>query len=923
MKMRIVVPLVSCLLLFVCAAHADLKVDFTQSGGPVQGGCQGYLAVHENSGTFTSQNYAAFGTTVSVTPSWPNTTDNRVQQCIDRGDNFDNSWDNSAGDLDLVTDWIGIDTRTGNGGNGDWNGSVGSPTYMLLTIGGLPAGDYLWTSFHHDTEHVYGPFAVWVSTDGGSSFTQLADGLMTDGTAGGNPDSQATEHGPDAYTLPSTYTTSFMANGTDDVVMRFAPYSAIAVHRQIWGMNAFVLRSQNPCFNVAPVVDGPETASVYVGETLFIDVEASDDGLPYIEGCNPEDPGTGTPYGLDYQWSQVSGPAPAQIDPLSGDVQDVNVGFQLPGTYELLLEVTDGPLGPAPEAGKRSEFRLTVEVIRTLDGDIDLTGTVDYHDLDILADQWLDECGQSGYCADLDGSGRVAGGDLALLSSNWRVQNTKVLINEFVASNRNSLMDGDGESSDWIELYNAGDEPVSLAGWFLTDNEGTPKKWPFPAGTVLGDGDYLVVFASNQEIDTYVDSKGYLHTNFAVEKSGGYLALVNPAGRVMHEYADYPPQERDISYGMWFSVFRYFALPTPEKANEQAFLGFTDKTSHSHSRGFYDEPFSLRIFCDTSDAVIRYTLDGSEPTEQHGTIYDASTPIMVTTTVHVRSVAFKAGLRPAKVTTHSYIFPDDVAHQPPDPPGWPSDWGYSSDARAVVPSDYEMDQRVVSTTLPGYSIRDALLDIPTVSISMNPADFISDATGIYANPQSRWERKCSIEYFFPDNTTGFQHDCKIEVHGNASRRPYRMQKHSLRLTFTSLYGPAKLNYPLFGESGVETFNQLVLRASFTDSWGLVSWSSSRYRPNDSQYIRDVWMKESLAAMGQPSSRGNFVHLYVNGLYFGIHNLTERLKGDFFADHLGGEPEHWEINEDLSSPDSRWNAMMAIDPATPAGYAQIQ
>jgi hypothetical protein len=234
-----------------------------------------------------------------------------------------------------------------------------------------------------------------------------------------------------------------------------------------------------------------------------------------------------------------------------------------------------------------------------------------------------------------------------------------------------------------------------------------------------------------------------------------------------------------------------------------------------------------------------------------------------------------------------------------------------------------MDPRVVENTQPGYSVREALLDIPTVSISMHPDDFISDPTGIYANPQSRWERKCSVEYILPDGAEGFQHDCKVEIHGNASRRPYRMQKHSLRLTFTSLYGPPKLQYPLFPESDVEEFNQIVLRASFTDSWGLVSWSSSsRYRPNDSQYIRDVWMKESLGDMGQPSSHGSFVHLYVNGLYFGIHNLTERFGDDFLADHLGGEPEDWQINEDLSSPPARWHAMMAVDPSTTAGYLRI-
>ncbi|UCD49516.1 MAG: CotH kinase family protein [Phycisphaerales bacterium] len=499
------------------------------------------------------------------------------------------------------------------------------------------------------------------------------------------------------------------------------------------------------------------------------------------------------------------------------------------------------------------------------------------------------------------------------------------MISEFVASNRKGLADGDGNTPDWIELYNHGAEPVSLDGWCLTDDEDNLRKWPFPPGTLLGAGGYLVVFASSQPEDDYVDQQGFLHTNFALDKDGEYLALVDGSGGVVHEFAPaFPTQAADTSYGIWQGQERYFEQPTPGSANRQPFLGLVARTVHSQARGFYDQPFELEISCDTPGTVIRYTLDGSEPTEQTRRLHDPNDPILITTTTHVRSLASKPGWRSAPVTTHSYIFVDDVAQQPADPPGWPTDWGYSSDAGAIVPADYEMDPRVVNSTLPGYSMREALLDIPTMSISMHPDDFISDATGIYANPQSRWERKCSVEYIFPDGDKGFQYDCKVEIHGNASRRPYRMQKHSLRLTFTSQYGPSKLEYPLFSDSDVEEFNQLVLRASFTDSWALVSWSSStRYRPNDSQYIRDVWMKDSLRDMGQPSSHGRFVHLYVNGLYFGIHNLTERVGEDFFASHLGGAPEDWEVNEDLSSPRSRWNAMLAIDPSTPAGYAQMQ
>jgi hypothetical protein len=243
---------VLCLAMTV-SVQAQLKVDFnstSQDGGPhPQAGWSSYDAAHEVAADFVTQTYGG----ISVTPAWPNTTDNRVQQMIDRSTaNNDIHWLNDASDIDLVTDFIGTDTRANLGGNGDWDGTTGTPTYMTLTIGGLPAGDYDWTSFHQDTENCHGTFSVEISTDGGVNYAQLADGLMTDSTPGGNPDSELDGSygrvvGPDVYSLASTYRTSFTADGINDVVLRFAPYSGVllngdgvpAVHNQIWGINGF------------------------------------------------------------------------------------------------------------------------------------------------------------------------------------------------------------------------------------------------------------------------------------------------------------------------------------------------------------------------------------------------------------------------------------------------------------------------------------------------------------------------------------------------------------------------------------------------------------------------------------------------------------------------------------------------------------
>ncbi len=124
----------------------------------------------------------------------------------------------------------------------------------------------------------------------------------------------------------------------------------------------------------------------------------------------------------------------------------------------------------------------------------------------------------------------------------------QVLLSEFQAANVRTLNDEDGHSEDWIELYNAGDLPVDLAGWSLTDEADRPSKWVFPS-TNIGPGQFLIVFASGK--DRRVPGHP-LHTDFGLSASGDYLALVKPDRQTpATEYAPaYPPQANDISYGL-------------------------------------------------------------------------------------------------------------------------------------------------------------------------------------------------------------------------------------------------------------------------------------------------------------------------------------------------------------------------------------
>src|SRR5688572_19193127 len=101
-----------------------------------------------------------------------------------------------------------------------------------------------------------------------------------------------------------------------------------------------------------------------------------------------------------------------------------------------------------------------------------------------------------------------------------------LLITEFMAANSGTLLDEDGDSSDWIEIHNAGTNVANLNGWFLTDKAGDLTQWRFP-GTNLAPHAFLVVFASGKDRRA---PGAPLHTNFRLDNTGEYIALVRPDG---------------------------------------------------------------------------------------------------------------------------------------------------------------------------------------------------------------------------------------------------------------------------------------------------------------------------------------------------------------------------------------------------------
>ena len=511
-----------------------------------------------------------------------------------------------------------------------------------------------------------------------------------------------------------------------------------------------------------------------------------------------------------------------------------------------------------------------------------------------------------------------------------------IRINEFLASNGTTLLDGNQESSDWIELVNESAHKSDVGGMYLTDDADELTQWAFPAGTTIDPQGYLLVFASSKPdlAYPYVDPQGHLHTNFSLSAKGEYLALVAGDGQtILHDFApQYPIQWRDLSYGLFNGRIGYLSTPTPFIANSSAYEGIVADVQCSHDRGYYTTPIEVSLRCDTPNVTIVYTMTGSDPARTRGKLYHASTPIRISSTTCLRALASKNGWRSSPLMTQTYLFATDIVTQPAAPAGVPQVW------QGGFKADYAMDPDVVNHTFPGYSVEDSLLSIPSICISMEWNDLFGEVDGIYYHSTrsgDAWERQGTVEWIEPGpNELAFSINAGIAIHGASSRNHSFTPKHSFRLLFKNQFGPPKLRFPVFPDSAIDEFDTLILRACSTDSWA-VNESSRHYGlprwvRSEAQYLRDQWMRDTQLDLGHLSAHGRYVHLFLNGLYWGLYNLTERPNAAFQMSYLGGDEEDYDVihdRDELSSGDrNAWFDMFALAAqglSSQAAYQRIQ
>ena len=293
-------------------------------------------------------------------------------------------------------------------------------------------------------------------------------------------------------------------------------------------------------------------------------------------------------------------------------------------------------------------------------------------------------------------------------------------------------------------------------------------------------------------------------------------------------------------------------------------------TKFSHDRGFYDAPFTVTIRTRTPGATIRYTTDGSRPTASYGLTGGTNTPVSIPTTLCLRAAAFKGSEQPANVDTHTYIFVADVLNQT------------GNDA-----TQDGMDPQVVTNPLYSATLVDDLKAIPSLSIVGHPTNIIVAQTV----PEG-FEVPCSFELIYPSGEKGFQIDCGTGPGGMSGHMGWTSNKQQFNMFFRGIYGPTKLRYKMFETLDIDRFDNLRLRGAGNDRWS-GSWMNEQYGIR-AQFVRDEFGRRTQQAMGQVASHGRWMHLYLNGYYWGIYNVVHKPNEAFMQAFYGGEKEDYDV-----------------------------
>ncbi|MBR3460861.1 MAG: CotH kinase family protein [Clostridia bacterium] len=304
---------------------------------------------------------------------------------------------------------------------------------------------------------------------------------------------------------------------------------------------------------------------------------------------------------------------------------------------------------------------------------------------------------------------------------------------------------------------------------------------------------------------------GENHAPFKISSSGEAVYLSRGGVIVDSVYvpSDLP---KDESYGRMGKLFVYMSEVTPAAPNSDGVARIVDAPLASVPTGAYDEAFSVEL---SGSGEIHYTLDGTVPTQESPTYTE---PIQVDGIVSIRAVCVDEGRRGVEA---SYFYTVGIKHV-----------------------------------------------YPVVNVAIKQ-EYLTGDEGVLNNIEPEYEHECFVT-MMDDGVECFCAPCGFKLHGNDSKK---VEKQNFQLRFRSAYGMSKLEYKVFDNRDITTFNSLLLKGGSED------YLYCGFRDELATSLVDGTTNLSVQAY-RP------VILYLNGEYHGFYWLRERFDSEYCAQRLG-------------------------------------
>ena len=471
-------------------------------------------------------------------------------------------------------------------------------------------------------------------------------------------------------------------------------------------------------------------------------------------------------------------------------------------------------------------------------------------------------------------------------------------INEIMASNLLTIKDENGDSSDWVELYNPDSVAVNLQGWALSDSASNPLKWIFGSVSIQP-GQRLVVWASSKNRP----NGPQIHTSWAISASGESILLTNPSGALVDQFPSIAVA-RDVSMGRQpdgTGPLYFFTQATPGASNTTT--GYPTETLaqpvFSVAGGMRTTSATVAITSTVIGGTIRYTLDGSDPT----------------TTSPVYSAPITLASRVGQANGISMIRTNNQSVGAPYYEGWQQPSGEVYKINVLRARVFKTDVLPSRITTQSYLI-DPLgagrFSLPMISISSSSENFFSAETGIYvvgnynnySQDGSDWERPGHIEFYENGGNLAFQGEIGIRLHGGTTvSRPRK----SLRIYSRNPTGKVPFSHKIFPDKSVAIFDTFLLRNSGND-WGQA-------------IFRDAMVSALAAPTGIDRQHVRPVVVFLDGEYWGVHNLRDRFDEGYYLNHYGlGDLQFSQL--EICSCNSSWPSADSGEPTLVSDFTDI-